>query len=202
MRIPALARTLAAAALLAGVASGALASPPLDIRPEERAMLPRWCDYVQGFAVGEARQAEYKRLMDRYGFPWSHMHHYCWALIDIARLERSAISRPQGWASASRALENIDYMLERSDAGFAPRAEVLASKAKLLMRTRNFGPAGETAQVLTTEFPGFADGYTILAEVLLRSGHRDEAMKVLDAGATAATDKERFARLKSILPLN
>lgn len=193
---------LTTAALLTVVASSALALPPPGLRPEERAMLPRYCEYVQGTAVGEARQAEYKRLMDLYGFPWSHMHHYCWALIDIARLERAAIARPQGWANASRALNNIDYVLERCDSSFAPRAEVLASKAKLLMRTRNLEAAAETAQALTTEFPSFADGYTILAEILLRSGQRDEAVKILEVGANAATDKDRFARLKSILPLN
>jgi len=188
--------------LLALASFAAHAGAPRNVRPEERALLPRYCNYVQGYVAGPQAIAEYDRLVKVYGGGWTHMHHYCYALIEIARLDKRSIARPAGYASPGGALDNIDYVLRNTEPGFTPRAEILARKARLQARYISVSDAFETADLLVQEWPQYPDGYVIQAELLLKAGERDKAMKVLDVGAQTVADKDRFDKLKGLLNLN
>lgn len=198
------ARRFARWALALGIATvplqSAFAGAPPDITPEERALMPRWCNYVQGW--DDTSPVEYKKMVDQYGEGWSHMHHYCWSLVDVFRLDQRALRKPPGYADARRAIGGLDYVLRNSPKDFVFRTEVLALRAKLMARYVGLDPAIKTAVQLVQEWPKYADGYTILADLLLKAKKRDEALAVLARGEELASDKERFARQKSILQIN
>jgi len=196
-----LARAAAAAAALATL-SVAFAAPPGGIRPEERALLPNWCNAVQGWLEKPGAQEEYRRLVASYGKGWTHMHHYCWALVDLGRLDRQAGRRSGTRGNFSAAIGNIDYVLRNTEPGFPPRVEILTRKARALARHGTAQAAADTASQLVAEWPQHADGYVILADLLLKAGRRDQATRVLAQGSEKVTDKERFEKLKATLKLD
>jgi thioredoxin-like negative regulator of GroEL len=95
------------------------------------------------------------------------------------------------------ALGNIEYVLQRSEAGFPFRPEMLSRKARLLMRTGDATTALESAQRLRDEAPTLADGYIIMADILTRGGRREDAERVLTDAEAQVVDKERLARLRN-----
>lgn len=197
----ALARSVTAAAAMVAMLSTVSAAQPRNVQPEERALLPNWCNAVQGWLDRPGAHEEYRRLVAGYGRGWTHMHHYCWALVDLARLDRQAGRRSGPRGSLSAAIGNIDYVLRNTEPGFPPRADILTRKARALARHGNAQSAAETANQLIAEWPEHADGYVILAGLLVKSGQREQAMQVLAKGSETVTDKERFERLKATLRL-
>lgn len=202
MNRSALARAAAAAAATVAMLSAASAAPPRNVLAEERALLPNWCNAVQGWLDRPGAQEEYKRLVAGYGKGWTHMHHYCWALVDLARLDRQAVRGSGTRGSLSAAIGNIDYVLRNTEPGFPPRADILTRKARALARHGSAQRAADTASQLIAEWPQHADGYVILADLLLKSGQREQAKQVLATGSEAVTDKERFEKLKGTLRLD
>lgn len=202
MNRSALARTAAAAVATLAMLSVASAAPPKNVQPEERALLPNWCNAVQGWLDRPGAQEEYKRLVAGYGKGWTHMHHYCWALVDLARLDRQAVRGSGQRGNLSAAIGNIDYVLRNTDAGFPPRVDILTRKARALARYGSAQRAADTANQLIAEWPQHADGYVILADLQLKSGQRDQAKQTLAKGSETVTDKERFERLKGTLRLD
>ena len=71
-----------------------------------------------------------------------------------------------------------------------------AGAIRLVERYESRADAIKLAAQLVAESPDFADGYAALAALLIRSGRRDEARRVLASGAEMVSDKERFERLK------
>ena len=169
---------------------------PRGTTPEEISVLPRWCGYTQGSKVPGA----YERYVAEYGNGWSHMHHYCYALVSINRINRMAVSKAAMPGTIRGAKADLTYVLERTAAPFPWRPEMFVALARLQLREGKADEAARTAQVLIAESPEVADGYTMLAEVLLRSGRKQEADKVLAKGEQMVSDQERFRRLRSILP--
>lgn len=170
------------------------ASAPRDVTPQERALLSPWCDHTIG-------KPGYPAMLSRYGNGWSHMHHYCYAEIDAMRLNRNPRGKPRGYAHVPRALGNLNYVIERTTPEFAFWKDAVILKIRIIERHVDPAQAIELARQLVRELPELADGYTILAGLLLKTGKRSEALEVLRTGEEKATDQERFALQKSILPL-
>jgi hypothetical protein len=136
-------------------------------------------------------------MLARYGEGWSHMHHYCWALVDVMRMSRPpAAGRRGGYFDAKRALQNIDYVVNQTEAPFPFRPEMLAQRARLLSRTGDLGGAIGTATVLVKEWPTLPEGYVLLAGLLQRADRREDAAAVLRKGDELVADKARYATLR------
>jgi tetratricopeptide (TPR) repeat protein len=184
-------------AAVAGMAlSGGVATAQQPSRAEEMAYLPPYCNYTQGYP-GTAQPGAYQSYLTRYGAAWSHMHHYCWALGEIVRADRMNTPPAVKRGLIGSALGNIEYVLQRSEAGFPCRPEMLSRKARLLMRTGDANKALETAQRLRDEAPTLADGYILMADILTKGGRPEEAQRVLIDAEAQVADKERLARLRS-----
>ena len=178
------------------------AATPENMTPEELALLPRWCRYTQNGSAynSEAGQQEYRRYLQRYGRGFSHMHHYCYALINIGRSYRSNRTSSPGYLRV-QALDDIDYVLNMAtqDPDFQFRPEILARKVRLLLQNDDLQKAVRTAEQLITEWPKVPDGYTLLAEIALKAGQKARAQEILSAAEQVVTDKEALARQRSLL---
>lgn len=186
---------LAATLLLTALALPltAEADAPKNITAEERALLSPWCRHTNGLPG-------YQEMLSKYGQGWSHMHHYCYAELDWLRLYKAPRTKSRVHASHTRALSNLDYVLSRTNPDFAFWHEVMILKIRLVDRYVSPESALPLARALVNGRPELADSYTILADLLLKTGKRQEAQQVLAEGAEKASDQDRFARLKSILP--
>ncbi len=187
----------AIALMLVLVAAAARADMPPDITNEEVNLLPGWCRNTQNFARRYDTEPRYREMLARYGEGWSHMHHYCWALIDVMRLSRPpARGRRAGYVDANRALQNIDYVVNQTRAPFPFRPEMLVQRTRVLARTGDLKRAIETANALASEWPTLPDGYVLLAELLQRVGRRQDAAAVLARGDGLVEDKARYSALR------
>lgn len=187
-------QTILLLALLGGNAQDALADAPPGMTKEEVALAAPWCRYTQ--TIGHDRRA-YQRMLEMYGFGFSHMHHYCWAQVDAMRLYKR--KRGPDYASARRGIGNCNYVLNRTDPSFIFWKDTMVLKIRLTDLHVSRLQAIQHAQELVKGVPEFADGYTILADLLFKANRSADAHKVLAQGAEQASDKERFQRLRSAL---
>ncbi len=188
--------TLAAIGL--ALCASAQAGAPDGITDAEVALLPQWCIHTQLFRDRYARgKDQYARYLKQHGPTWEHMHHYCWALIDMQRHDRALQTRNSRGYQVSRVLDNLTYTLERADLDFVLRPEMLLRGAQFLQRAGRLPEARKMAAQLVEERPEFADGYIVLADVLRQSNSNAEAAKVIDEGQQRASDPARFSKLRA-----
>lgn len=195
-------RTPLLAFLLALFTQGVAHAWPGDTTKEELAVLPQWCAYTNGSWGTNERPDIYNGYIQRYGHGWTHMHHYCYGLVNYNRLRSMKVPRETLHAVFRMTKADIIYTIERTEKNFPFRPEMLVTLTRVQMREGVLLDAAGTAATLVKDWPQHADGYTLFAEVLLRAGKKNEAMEVLRKGEEMSSDKERFQRLKSILPLN
>ncbi len=144
-------------------------------------------------------------MVTRYGDGWTHMHHYCYALVDNMRLDRYSARNNPCYASWPRALANIDYVLRNTDTtrDFPFRQEALARKARLLARFSDPAAALATAGQLMAEWPTIPGrlhhgGRSAVARRQARAGTR-----AYSPGARPRSRTRRRSRLqRSMLKLN
>lgn len=172
---------------------------PRNTTQEELMLLPPWCAHTQ--ASWGNRPDIYNSLVAKYGSAWTHMHHYCYGLINYSRLQRMKVPRQHRDSVYHSALQDIKYVLDRSDKTFAFRPEILITLTRLHMLAKAMKGAENSARTLVADWPEVADGYTLLADVLIRTDRRAEAVDLLKKGEEMSADKDRFQKLKSILPL-
>ena len=197
MKFPLVRSSIALAICLTGMSSARASQPP-DISDAERGLLPRYCYAVQLGARNAADREQYDRYVAQFGRPWTAMHHYCWALVDIIRLERARRTGYSAFANPQRALGNLEYVLRWTAEApeFPMRPEILQHKVRLLARIGKRGKAAEAARQMISERPTLPEGYVLLANLLLEDGKREAAREVLRRGDGVVTDRDRYEKLK------
>jgi thioredoxin-like negative regulator of GroEL len=99
------------------------------------------------------------------------------------------------------AIADIDYVLRNAPEDFVLRNEILARKARILIVAGSPDAAFEIAEQVAAKWPEQADSHGLVAEALLALGRRSDAKKVLDAATSSVLDKDRLARIRSVLKL-
>lgn len=189
-------RATLGATLLALFLPAAQASSPPGLTRHEMALTSAFCRHAQLFGNDKAA---YREMLRRYGDGYRHIHHYCWAEIDAMRLYKH--DTDPGYASVSRAIGNLDYVLDKTTPSFAFWKDAMILKTRLLDQHHGTRNAIPLAEQLVQALPDFADGYVILARLLLKEQRRAEAAAVLERGAERVDDKERYELLKKSLDL-
>ena len=156
--------------------------------------LPAICVYMGPISRAKlgtqtrAKLKKWNRLREKYGADWEHMHHYCWALIDI-----------QG-NLYSQAIGNFDYVLSASKRSFKLRPLVLQKKAQLLLITPNkYFESIKTLNELITVSPRSEWGYIMLAQAYRNTGQNDAAEKIIKIGLKNIPKSKSLRKLKKNL---
>lgn len=190
--------TALTAALAAPMGANAFESNP-NIKPHEWKLLPPACLYVEGAPRRHSPEARQLHAGDK---SWTHMHHYCWAIVQTFRTYSHKVSPRETRLYFGAAVENLNYVIARSSPGFPLRPDMFVRKANLLARLGNFIEAADAARQLISENPRFPEGYVALADVQIRAGRQDQARQTLAKGDEAVEDKARFELLKKQLALD
>lgn len=192
--------TAIALTLSAGLAR---ADMPPDITDAELGLLPSWCLATQTYSRKYKLEPKYREFLAKYGEGWSHMHHYCWALIDVMRMSRApAPGRRGSYVDANRALQNIDYVVNQTEAPFPFRPQMLTQRARLLARTGDAKGAMATAYTLALEWPKLPDGYVLLADLQKRADRPADAAATLLKGDELVEDKDRYRQMRQAYKLD
>lgn len=172
-----------------------------EMTAEERALLPKWCNYAQSFDREPGAPGHYNDYRARYGPGWSHVHHYCFALASLVRQNQASNSAQYRRFLGESAIRDLDYVLRNAPADFFMRYEILYRKARVLIAEKTWDQANAVAAEMIKLAPERADGHGLVAEVLLGRGRPAEARKVLDAATKQVEEKERLAQIRTLLKL-
>lgn len=167
------------AACLYGISMTTLAETPQDITEAEWAMLPRYCPDTMAFKGYGANRAKWEAAM---GHGFSHMHHYCWARITLARSQRAGISRQQKSAFLTATLVDLQYVVRNTDDTFILLPEVLTSLGQTYLLLHQPTEANRVFTKARALKPDYWPAYTRWAEYLLSIGRKDDALTIVKTG--------------------
>lgn len=171
---------LIAACTLGIIGTATASEKPENITDAEWALLPPYCPHTMGFKGH--RQPYIAKWSAMMGEGFFHMHHYCWALVDLRRTERSSMSAYDKRQLRGRALGGFLYVVRNAPDDFILLPEIytwIGRTEILLDRPKNAGEAFATARRLK---PDYWPPYYHWAEYLQSHGKRAEAVEVTRAG--------------------
>ena len=175
-----------AAALLAGWAwVGAPWARPANVTPEEKALLPSYCDAVQdtpGYATGFARWSAV------YGEAFNSFHHYCWAFIYLMRADRRSTPDLNRQHFLMSAYAEIEYVVRSSPPDHVLLPEMLTKQGMILRRQNKIREAIAHLERAAALDPKYWRAYSELAHCYLAQNDKQKARKVIEEGLTHSPD--------------
>lgn len=183
---------------LMALSPGALALNTNQMTPQERAVLPEFCEFTQTFVQSDSAGRRYQAYVRRFGKPWTSVHHYCWAIAAMLRYNSPNIQAQERQSLAQSAIGDIDYVLERSDPSFVLWYQIVSRKGRILILQKKFSEAEELAKSLIATFPKRADSYGLLAEVYYSSNRNNQARSVIERAKKEVDDLDRLRQFEVI----
>lgn len=175
--------------LTAGVAifcvTAVLASKPDNITQGEIALLPPYCIDTMGFGYGDAysntspRAGKWIALM---GKSFWAVHHYCWGLVDQRRAQFISSRSPIRTGTLERAIDNYEYTIKNGAPNFVLLPEIYTKLGEAELLLSHIGAASEAFQRAREIKPDYTPAYIKWAEVLIHSGQKAEAKRLVKTG--------------------
>ena len=153
-----------------------------DFSQAEFLTLPRVClaqrfinEELASPAVPQSERDELDRTL---GHSYLHYHHYCWAVLLMARA-----ARPGGDKyDYIRAVDNLDYVLHRADPSFVLLPDVYVRKGNALERMGAGAAAVDEYRNALRVNPKYTPAYLALAEHYVAVGDVAAARAVIAEG--------------------
>ena len=166
--------------------SMAFALQPQNWTDGELALTPEYCTDTMGFKYGDAystntspRAASWVALMGK-GF-WS-MHHYCWGLINLRRTLATA-GRPElRRGNLLGVLGDYQYVINYVPPNFVLLPEIYTKVGDVHVLLSDFSAAFDAYKHARNLKPDYWPAYTQWADVLIKSGQKEEAKGLLRVG--------------------
>lgn len=153
---------------------------PENITDAEWALVPPYCPHTMGFK-GHT-QPFVGKWVAVMGKSFFHVHHYCWALIDLHRAERAALAAPDKRYLRQRALGGFWYVIQNAEEDFVLLPEIftwIGRTEVLLGHGKNAGDAFAKAMALK---PDYWPPYYHWGEFLKSQGKKNEALEIVRSG--------------------
>lgn len=161
------------------------ASKPSGITDAEMALLPKYCAYTQGMkngiAVGRV-SAEGGRWLNVIGPGFWHLHHYCWALIQIQRAASANATPADRKSLRLDATNNLQYVLDHVPGDLVLLPEILTWMGRLQLQSGNPYKAHEAFSAARQAKPDYWPAYFHWAEYLSNHNQKAEAKRILQLG--------------------
>lgn len=162
-----------------------VAAKPQNITESEMKLIPAYCPDTQGFGYGDAfsntspRAPHWVGLMGK-GF-W-HMHHYCWARINMNRAQRAGVPNQAKKGLWESALKDYQYVINHVSNDFVLLPEIYTRQGEVELLLGQSNHAQESFSRARQLKPDYWPAYSNWAEFLIKAGKRAEALKVVSAG--------------------
>lgn len=179
----------------------AIASPT-GITENELAILPKYCPYTQSFKHGSGvanPSPEARRWISVMGESFWHVHHYCWALIEINRANRAQTKPREKAALRGSAIGNLIYTVNNSSNDFVLLPEIYTTLGKLYLQTKNTVEASKAFSKSQEIKPDYWPAYYYWGEHLYSAGKKNEAYQIVKGGLEFSPQTETLRRLFRVL---
>jgi len=171
-----------------------------DVRaydPREVALLPGYCKHTQEFrerVPGGGDPQLIENWSNTLGPMYIHMHHYCWGLMKAHRGMLMARTERASTHFLSNAVQEFDYVIERSPQDFVLLPEVLAKKGQALLRLGR-SPAAMMAFERAIEIkPDYWPPYAHASDYYKEIGQFEQARELLNRGLASAPNTSALQR--------
>jgi tetratricopeptide (TPR) repeat protein len=185
--------------ILSGTAAGG--EPPSsgrNVSLADLAFMPPYCRGTQLIRDVSKDPKSVQEYVATYGKPFIHLHHYCWALNWERKAWREKRRGQRDW-KLERALGDIKYVLDRSDAGFVLLPEIYSTQAKILSTLDRDPLAISALQNAIKAKPDYVPAYIKLSDYYIKANNKTQAIKILEQGIdnteNAATLIKQLERL-------
>lgn len=163
----------------------ALVTPIAVARPEnvsdsELQLLPRYCRDTQWFQERYARQRDF--WVSRMGPTFSHMHHYCWGLLNLNRARKADVQLGRNTAGIYNILNDFHYVTNLAPADFVLLPEIYTRIGEVELLAKNPRKANKAFSRARELKPDYWPAYSHWAEFLIKARKRTEAMEMVKSG--------------------
>ena len=179
------------------------ASKPENITRGEIALLPPYCGDTMGFGYGDAftntspRAGQWIARLGAKSF-WA-LHHYCWGLIDQRRAQFISVRSPMRVGTLERAIANHIYTIKHGANDFVLLPEIYTRIGEAELMLSRLPAAYEAFRMAWEIKPDYPVPYIRWAEVLIRSGQKADAKKLIQTGLEhSPEDKELGDQFKAL----
>jgi tetratricopeptide (TPR) repeat protein len=181
----------------------AYASAPPDITSEEVALLPTYCPYTQSFkpgiSMGANNHPKAQAWLNTIGPSFWHLHHYCWALIQINRAEK--LSTPEQLKNGYRksAIGNMDYVIRNSPADLVLLPEIYTWIGRMELKLKQPEQARNSFEKAKSSKVDYWPAYYHWAEHLYSTNDHTEALRITIDGLSHAPKSKPLIKLLEVL---
>jgi len=182
--------------------AGMASAKPTNVTDAEMSLLPRYCPDTMGFKYGDAysntspRASHWVALMGK-GF-W-HMHHYCWAQINLSRSRRAGTPEQMRKALWESVRGDYLYVINNTAADFVMLPEIYSRLGEVELLLAQPKQANEAFAKSRQLKPDYWPAYSHWAEFLMKTGRRSEALKVVASGLAHSPDAKVLLELFRLL---
>jgi tetratricopeptide (TPR) repeat protein len=165
--------------------TNALAQKPDNITAAEMALLPRYCPDTNTFGYGgegsnpSPNSPKWVAMMGR-GF-WA-MHHYCWALIKLWRVEKPGLPAYIQRGNREAALGDLIYVVQNSPSDFIMLPEIYTKMGEVQILLAKYPDASRSFETARSIKPDYWPAYFHWAEFLRKQGKKNEARQLVEEG--------------------
>lgn len=158
-------------------------------------LLPVYCrnqGNVSGQHYKPDNEAKWRNALER---NYAHIHHYCWAMVHIARSYKAGLSESQRRYSLTTAIADIQYSLERSTEDFVLIPEMYTRLGEAYLGLRDDKNAEAAFEKAWTVNPAYSPAYVWWAQHQLSQGKKREALAIAEDGMKNSPNSKSLDKL-------
>ena len=186
--------------LCVGIVLASLVLPvsalPRNFTDGEASFLPPYCIDTEYFKGGSRHsnhmspRAPYWESLMGDGFWW--MHHYCSGMVFARRAEAYSKSSPDRGYNYLEAVQEFRYTINQLAKDFVLLPEIYTRLGEVEAKLRDFGAAYGSYLRAREIKPDYWPAYAQWAQVLIDSGQKAEAKKLVQAGLEYSPDAAKL----------
>jgi tetratricopeptide (TPR) repeat protein len=156
----------------------------------EVAILPEFCRQTQLINRRYGSDEGYREWIQRVGFSFTHMHHYCIAVIGYTRSFRHNNTAADRSGYLTFAWQNLDYVVRNADPGFVFMPEVYFKRGQVSFRQGDSSAALQDLEHALRLNPKHVRAALELSRVFISLDNSAQAEKVLVSALEGVPDSK------------
>jgi tetratricopeptide (TPR) repeat protein len=167
----------------------------LEMTDEEYALLPEYCRYKPWVSTRHLNPPRSEKWEAYFGKDWLPVHHYCWAIVRLARAYRAGATAAERKYYLEGADGGVEFVLQNSSSQTPIRAELYTKQVEVRTMQRNDRGAERAFRYAVEADPKYWKAYSVWGFYLFQSGRNQQALRVVEEGLKNVPGNPRLERL-------
>lgn len=173
----------------------AKATVQTEMTPEEHALLPEFCHHKEWVWTKNMHPPRSEKWERYFGKDFEPVHHYCWALVSIARWHRVGRTPMERKWDLISADQDLKFVIDNSSPQTPLLAELWTKRLQVRVLQRNEAAAAESFAAAVKADPKYWRAYWWWAYWLFKNGKPAEALRIAEQGQKNAPGAPALEKL-------